>query len=190
MVNLFGLFRKSKTKLAKVVTLGTSGAGKTTFIRYLETGKKVEDTEVTLGIDIRNKGARIGNWFLSTIDVGGQDLYKNALWGIGVTQADGIIYVIDGTIRKDKDPLAFKKSKLSFEYMLNLLNSTKPVLVLINKQDLIELFPYTAEEAVQYYNVKQETRNHPLYVLSGSAKFGQNIFNGMEWLMKNINELK
>ena len=190
MIDLFGLFRKRKTKFAKIVTLGTSGAGKTTFIRYLETGRKVEDTEVTLGVDIRNKGAKIGNWFLSTIDVGGQDLYKNALWGLTVTQADGIVYVIDGTIRKDKNPLAFKKSKLSFEYMLNLSNSAKPVLILINKQDLIELLPYSAEEAVQHYDVKQETRHHPLYVLSGSAKFGQNIINGMEWLMKNINELK
>lgn len=183
---LLSLFRKKQKKMAKVVTLGTSGAGKTTLIRYLETGEPVEETNVTLGIDIRNKGVEVGGWALSTIDVGGQDLYKNALWGLAVTQADAIIYVIDGTIRHDRDQTLFDKSKLSFEYMLNILNLNKPVLVLINKQDLREKKPYSVDQAISVYNVNNEFRNRKFNVISGSAKYGNGIFQGMEWLMDNI----
>lgn len=44
----------NKMKEAKVVTLGVSGAGKTTLIRYMETGEPVlEAPQMTLGIDIR-----------------------------------------------------------------------------------------------------------------------------------------
>lgn len=37
------LFGKKKLKKANIVLLGASGAGKTTFIRYLESGKPVDD---------------------------------------------------------------------------------------------------------------------------------------------------
>ncbi len=183
------LFKRKQQKTAKVVTLGTSGAGKTTLIRFLETGKPVEDVDMTLGIDIRNKGATIGSWNLSTIDVGGQDLYKNALWGLAVTQADGIIYVIDGTIKEEGDKIGFQKSKLSFEYMLNILNQNKPVLVLVNKQDLKELKPYSVEEAIQVYEITQK-RRRDFKVIAGSAKLGNNIYEGMEWLMEKIEKLR
>ncbi len=184
------LFKRKKQRNAKIVTLGTSGAGKTTLIRFLETGKPVEDVDMTLGIDIRNKGTKIGTWNLSTIDVGGQDLYKNALWGLAVTQADGIIYVIDGTIKEENNKLDFQKSKLSFEYMLNLLNNNKPVLVLINKQDLKELKPYSVEQAIEQYGISEELRKREFFVISGSAKYGDNIFNGMEWLIEKIGQLR
>jgi small GTP-binding protein len=183
---ILDLFRKKKN--AKIVTLGTSGAGKTTLIKFLETQKVVDETDVTLGIDIRNKGVKIGNWSISTIDVGGQDLYKNALWGLAVTQADAIIYVIDGTIKEDIDIENFKRSKLSFEYMLNILNSKKPILILINKQDLIELKPYSVEEAIEKYSVKSIERGRKFNVISGSAKFGENIFFGMDWLVEEIDK--
>ncbi|RMG34199.1 MAG: GTP-binding protein [Methanobacteriota archaeon] len=184
------LFKRNRKKTAKIVTLGTSGAGKTTLIRFLETGKPVEEVDMTLGIDIRNKGATIGSWNLSTIDVGGQDLYKNALWGLAVTQADGIIYVIDGTVREDRDKDDFQKSKLSFEYMLNILNQNKPVLVLVNKQDLVELNPYSVQDAVRVYEITNRNRGRDFNVIAGSAKLGNNIYEGMEWLMEKIEKLK
>ena len=93
--------RMSKKK-ASVAVLGASKAGKTTLICYLETGEPVlEDPRTTLGIDIRESPINISGWALSAIDVGGQDLYRKSLWGLGVSQADGIIYVIDGTIKPD-----------------------------------------------------------------------------------------
>ncbi len=183
------IFRRNKNKLAKIVTLGTSGAGKTTLIRYLETGTTVSEVDMTLGMDIRNKGISIGKWKLSTIDVGGQDLYKNALWGLAVTQADAIIYVIDGTIKRDKNLKAFEKSKLSFEYMLNILNNNKPVLVLINKQDLIPLKPYTVTEAMLEYQINKRQRGRDFLIIPGSAKFGTGVFEGINWLIEKINQL-
>lgn len=37
---------RKKLKSAKIVLLGASGAGKTTFIRYLESGRPVEENPI------------------------------------------------------------------------------------------------------------------------------------------------
>ncbi|MHA2249745.1 MAG: ADP-ribosylation factor-like protein [Candidatus Kariarchaeaceae archaeon] len=114
-----------RTNEAKVVTLGVSGAGKTTLIRYMETGEPVlEAPQMTLGIDIRERGIEIGKWKLHAIDVGGQDLYKNTLWALGVTQSDGVIYVIDGLVNPT-DTEKFKESIFSYEYMLSIVPPKK-----------------------------------------------------------------
>ncbi len=73
------LFGQKKVELkASLVILGASGAGKTTLVRYLETGEPVmKDPRTTLGIDIRQNPITISGWSLSAIDVGGQELYFN-----------------------------------------------------------------------------------------------------------------
>ena len=94
------LFGKTKTKSAKIVVLGSSGAGKTTFIKFLESGKVVEeDSLTTLGIDVRKKSVTLDNWSISAIDVGGQELYQKVFWNLGLSQADAVVYLIDGTLK-------------------------------------------------------------------------------------------
>jgi small GTP-binding protein len=175
-------------KKASVAVLGASKAGKTTLICYLETGEPVlEDPRTTLGIDIRESPINISGWALSAIDVGGQDLYRKSLWGLGVSQADGIIYVIDGTIKPETDSTNFESSKFSFDYMLELVDTKIPLLILVNKQDLTEMNPLSCEEAVGLYHI-DNLKGRSFNILPCSAKFGNGVQNAVEWLLDKISK--
>ncbi|UJG45018.1 MAG: 50S ribosome-binding GTPase [Candidatus Heimdallarchaeum endolithica] len=116
--------KKNISKKANIILLGASVAGKTTLVRYLETGQPVFDNpRTTLGIDIRQKPMKIADWELSAIDVDGQDLYRESLWALGVSQSDVIIYVIDGTVKPSSDSDTFEISRFSFDYMLSIVDS-------------------------------------------------------------------
>ena len=175
-------------KKASVVVLGASQAGKTTLICYLETGEPVmEDPRTTLGIDIRETPINISGWALSAIDVGGQELYRKSLWGLGVSQADGVIYVIDGTVKPEVDSANFESAKFSFDYMLELVDNKIPLLILVNKQDLTEQVPLSVEKAVELYNMT-EMKGRSFNILPCSAKFGEGIENAVEWLLEKISK--
>jgi ADP-ribosylation factor related protein 1 len=182
------LLGRKKLKSAKIVLLGASGAGKTTFIKFLESGKAVEDPVMTtLGIDVRKKPVNLDGWALSTIDIGGQELYQKTFWNLGLNQADAVVYVIDGTIRPVNDSDAFEISLFSFEYMLQLLPPIKPILILINKQDLVELNPLSAIEATQTYPI-QHLIGRSVNVLPSSAKYGNGVDIALNWLVNKLEE--
>ena len=179
----------NKTKEAKVVTLGVSGAGKTTLIRFLESGEPVTTIpQMTLGIDIRERGIELGKWKIQAIDVGGQDLYKNTLWSLGVTQSDGVIYIIDGITRpgvKKDDLDLFEESTFSLEYMLSIVSPKTPLLIIINKQDLLDENPLSAEEAIELYGLSKLS-GRSFNVIEASAKFGDGVEIGMQWIIDKI----
>lgn len=182
------LFGKKNLKKANIVLLGASGAGKTTFIRYLESGEAVVDEPMTtLGIDVRRKPVKIDGWILSTIDVGGQELYQKTFWNLGLSQAHALVYIIDGTQRPTADNDAFELSLFSFEYMLELLPPDKPILILINKQDLVEQNPLTSSEAIELYPIKK-LFNHSVNLLPSSAKFGDGIDIAIKWIVTKLEE--
>ena len=185
---LSGLIGRKKLKSAKIVLLGASGAGKTTFLKYLETGETVEEDPLsTLGIDIRKKPVEIDNWRLTPIDVGGQELYQKSFWNLGMHQADAVVYLIDGTIRPVNDADNYEISLFSFEYMLELLPPIKPILILINKQDLIELNPITADEATEFYPF-DKLYGRSVIILPSSAKYGDGVENAIQWLFSKLEE--
>jgi ADP-ribosylation factor-like protein 1 len=172
---------------AKLVLLGSSGAGKTTLVKYLESGKPVEENvRTTLGIDVRSNPVRIENWEFSVIDIGGQTLYQKAFWNLGVSQADAIVYLIDGTIRPDNDK--FKENLTQFKYMLNLIEAEMPILVLVNKQDLVNQNPMKPEEAAECYEINTLI-NRSLTLLATSAKFGEGVDIAMQWMIEKLAEI-
>lgn len=179
-------------KNAKITVLGESGAGKTTFVHYCEKGKEPDDPDqikATLGIDVRKKPVKVDNWKLSVIDVGGQDLYRTTFWNLSLSQADALIYIIDGTVRPKDDDDSFEVSLFSFEYMLELLPPDKPVLVIVNKQDLVKMNPMSDEEARKAYNLdrlSQQGRRHKIYC--GSAYYGHGINDALKWFVTAIDD--
>lgn len=182
--------KKNLEQKASIVILGASGAGKTTLVRYLETGQPVEDNpRTTLGIDIRKKPIFIDGWSLTAIDVGGQELYRESLWSLGVSQADAVIYVIDGTIRPDDASTEFEISKFSFDYMLSIVDKSMPIIILINKQDLKDQRPISVQEAISLYGVT-ELVGRSFNIFATSAKFGDGIETAISWLVEKINEKK
>lgn len=185
---LFG--RKKISQEAKIVVLGASGAGKTTLIKYLESGEPViEDPRTTLGIDIRKSPITIDGWTLNAIDVGGQELYRESLWSLGVSQADAVIYVIDGTVKTESDSHQFEVSKFSFDYMLNIVEESVPLLILINKQDLVEQSPLKVQQSIELYDMSS-LMGRSFNVTGTSAKYGDGVEIAVEWLIEKIGEKK
>ncbi|NHJ85010.1 MAG: GTP-binding protein [Asgard group archaeon] len=181
---IFG--RKSIEQKSNICILGASGAGKTTLVRFLETGEPVLDNpRTTLGIDIRQSPINIGGWSLTAIDVGGQELYRESLWSLGISQADAIIYVIDGTVRQTENSDSFEVSKFSFDYMLTLVGEKTPILILVNKQDLKEINPLSAQDAINLYGIG-ELVGRSFNILPSSAKFGDGIEDAILWLIDKI----
>ncbi|NHJ05071.1 MAG: GTP-binding protein [Candidatus Heimdallarchaeota archaeon] len=185
------IFRNKKIdQKASIVILGASGAGKTTLVRYLETGEPVmQDPRTTLGIDIRQNPIDIGGWSLSAIDVGGQELYRESLWSLGVSQADAVIYVIDGTVKPTSDNIVFEESKFSFDYMLQIVDNKTPILILINKQDLTEQEPLSTQASILLYNISSLV-GRSFNILPTSAKFGDGVETAILWLIDKIQEKK
>jgi len=185
------LFSQKKIEQkASIVILGASGAGKTTLVRYLETGQPVtQEPRTTLGIDIRQNPITISGWSLSAIDVGGQELYRESLWGLGVSQSDAVIYVIDGTVKPSVDSATFEVSKFSFDYMLSLVDEKIPILILINKQDLTELEPISAQQSMDLYDISKLV-GRSFNILPSSAKFGVGVETAVFWLIDKIQEAK
>jgi len=188
---LLSKFGASK-KEGKIVLLGASGAGKTTLVRYLETGEQVvDDPKTTLGIDIRRTPIDVDGWSFKAIDVGGQKIYQKTFWALGVGQADAVIYVLDGTTKpvtdESEESEKWKVSKFQFEYMLGLVENQVPLLIVVNKQDLEDTL--STEEAFNAYNMN-ELVDRSFIVLPTSAKYGDGVQNAMEWLVEKIEKSK
>ena len=94
--------------------IGPPNAGKTTFVRYLETQQPVlEPVNTTLGIEMRSNPILIDNWRIKIIDTGGQELFAQAFWEIAVEQSDVVIFVIDATItHKNNLSSSFSTSRI------------------------------------------------------------------------------
>lgn len=186
LLRIFGK-KRSQMSEASLVLLGSSGAGKTTFVKFLETGIPVEEeVRTTLGIDIRANPVKLDNWAFIVIDVGGQSIYEKTFWSLGVGQADAVIYVIDGTIRPDNS--SFSHNLKQFQYMLNLVESEIPLLVLVNKQDLTRLNPLTVEETFDVFGMSS-LEGRSINLLPTSAKYGNGVETAMQWLMEKLEEV-
>ncbi|HUU77174.1 MAG TPA: ADP-ribosylation factor-like protein [candidate division Zixibacteria bacterium] len=178
--------RITKVQKAKIVLLGPSKAGKTTLVRYLEQGQPVlQEVRTTLGIDLREKPFVIDNWEFTAIDVGGQELYKKAFWKLGMDQADAIIYMIDGLVGS-KHP-KFHESLKQFQYMINLVGYPLPLLILVNKQDLVDENPLSIEETISLYKLN-EIKNLSYIILPSSAKYGTGVEKAFKWLVDRLED--
>ncbi len=181
------LFLNKKTKNATITLIGPSQAGKTTFIKYMETGEAVEkEFGTTLGIDVRKNSVIIDGWKLNVIDTGGQELYQQTFWELAIHQADAVIFVIDATVKKNDQPELYELARQQFSYALDIIPEGLPLLVLLNKQDLKELKPMTPNEAFDIFDLARFV-NKTIAYIPVSAKYGQGIPQSLEWLVEHIN---
>ena len=186
-MGLISVIKKEKDlRSANIVILGASGAGKTTLVHYLHTQQPVEDDpKITTGIDIRSKPIILDGWSLTTIDIGGQELYQKLYWNVGMNQAHALVYMIDGTIRPNIFDDIFEMSLFSFEYMLELLPPSRPILILINKQDLQEQNPLSVQEATELYPITN-LAGRSINILPTSAKYGIGVEISLKWIASKI----
>ncbi|MCY3410645.1 MAG: GTP-binding protein [Candidatus Heimdallarchaeota archaeon] len=178
--------KKQKSRDAMISLIGPSKAGKTTLVKYLETGEAVhEEFGTTLGIEVRRNSVEISGWKLNAIDTGGQELYQQTFWELAVQQADAVIFVIDATVRESSNPEIYEVSKNQFAYALDIVPETVPLLVLLNKQDLIDHDPMGPKEALTIFNMAL-FQNRTVAYLPISAKYGDGVQDALEWLIDKL----
>ena len=72
--------------------------------------------------------------------------------------------------------------------MLNLIEDEMPILVLVNKQDLVDQQPLKPEEVVEVYEINT-LLNRSMTLLPSSAKFGEGVDIAMQWMIEKLTEI-
>ncbi len=119
---------------------------------------------------------------LNVWDIGGQKAIR-PYWRNYFEQTDAMVYVIDSADRKRIEETGLELADLLEEDKL----SGVPVLVLANKQDLVTaLSPDEVAEGLNLYSI----RDRPWQIQACSAKTGEGLQDGMEWLVKQVRPSK
>lgn len=163
---------------ARILLVGLDGAGKTTLLYKFKIGEAVA-TIPTIGFnteEVQYKNIRFSMW-----DVGGQERIR-ALWKHYYLGAHAVIFMVDST-----DCERFEEAKNQLHLMLSddlLQNVT--VLVLANKQDL----PRAASKSKVAEEMHLSSLRHTIkwYIQSTNAVSGEGIYEGLDWLAKNLPE--
>jgi ADP-ribosylation factor related protein 1 len=181
------LGRSGKTlKQATVTLIGPSKAGKTTLVRYLETGETVnDDPHTTLGIEVRKNHVEMSGLKLKVIDSGGQEIYAQAFWELAVQQANSVIFVIDATVRNENNTEVYEITKNQFSYALDIIPEDMPLLIVLNKQDLVDKNPMNPADALKIFNLGS-FENRTVAYLPISAKYGTGVEDALHWLIEKL----
>lgn len=184
---LFSVF-KLTSKETTISILGPSKAGKTTLVRYLETGKQVEDDPLsTLGVDYRSEPIKTDSLTMNLIDVGGQKLYQDAFWDFAIEQSNGLIYVIDALIKPNTHPDKFNEQIQQFQYAMSIVPEDTVLMILLNKQDLQDQNPISAKDFSKIYPMNLLV-NRTISILPTSAKFGEGVDHAFEWFVEAMSQ--
>jgi small GTP-binding protein len=174
------IFRKlfHLKKDARLLMLGLDGAGKTTILYKMKLGEIVVCIP-TIGFNCERVDYK--NISFTIWDIGGQDRIRK-LWNYYYRETQALIFVIDSN---DRERIS------EAEYELNhLLDQEEfkdvPLLVLANKQDLpnsMNVNEIREELKIDLYYPKKK------WLIQGiCATSGEGIYDGMEWLVKILNE--
>eukprot|EP01059_Diplonema_ambulator_P012620 TRINITY_DN23018_c0_g1_i1.p1 TRINITY_DN23018_c0_g1~~TRINITY_DN23018_c0_g1_i1.p1 ORF type:complete len:179 (+),score=32.69 TRINITY_DN23018_c0_g1_i1:135-671(+) len=160
---------------ARLLVLGLDNAGKTSCLKKLS-DEEIESVMPTKGFNIKSlsqEGFKLNVW-----DIGGQKSIR-PYWRNYYQETDAILYVVDSADRE-------RLEETGIELML-LLEEEKlagcPILVLANKQDLINAQP-SAEVCVALK--LNYIRDRPWKIQACSARTGEGLPEGMEWVVKTL----
>lgn len=161
---------------ARILVLGLDNAGKTTILKKLSE-EDITTITPTQGFNIKSlvhDGFKLNVW-----DIGGQRSIR-PYWRNYFGQTDALVYVIDSADRKRLEESGDELVQLLEEDKMNGV----PLLVLANKQDLINATPATEiAENLNLYTI----RDRPWQIQPCSAKNGDGLEDGMGWLVKQVN---
>jgi ADP-ribosylation factor 1/2 len=111
-------------------------------------------------------------------DIGGQNKIRT-LWRYYYNNTNAVIFVVDSN---DTDRIKEAADELSHVMQDEILKDSV-LLVLANKQDLKNAMDVTEmKENLKLYNIKQQW-----YLQPCSAHTGDGIFEGLDWLSKQLN---
>lgn len=176
LLNLLRKLKKNDNE-ARLLVLGLDNAGKTTILKKLS---DEDPTHIapTQGFNI--KSLMQGEFKLNVWDIGGQKSIR-PYWRNYFDQTDALVYVIDSADRRRIEETGVELGQLLEEDKL----AHVPVLVFCNKQDLMNaLDPEEIADGLSLGSLENRT-----WQLQGcSAKTGEGLQEGMEWLVEQINQ--
>ena len=153
----------------KVCIFGDAGVGKTSLTYRYITNRFVQNTKLTLGVDIVAKDVSIYDYRikLQVWDFGGEDRFKVFL-PIYARGSSGGIFMYDTTRKSSLDNL--KKWLKIFKKNLSAEESELPILAVGGKSDLSE------DREINFNHAKYLVSKHDIYdLIECSAKNGENV---------------
>ncbi|XP_012158764.1 ADP-ribosylation factor 4 [Ceratitis capitata] len=158
----------------RILMVGLDGAGKTTTLHQMKIGP-MANIIPTIGFNVEvveYKNLRFTVW-----DIGGQQRIRD-LWHHYFVNTVGVIFVVDVA-----DTKRLPEAALELHLMLERQELCNAVLlVCANKQDLPNALHTSEIEAqLALHSVKQEWHVH-----GTSAKCGNGIYNGLEYLREML----
>ncbi len=171
--NLF----KRRTKEVDITICGLASAGKTTIVRYLETGQFVE-TQPTMGIN-RGETIKVEKLEINIFDLGGQDDFR-VLWPEVNENSNGVVFVVD-----KHDAMKFEEARLAFqEIVKSQIHEDVIVLILLHKNDIPG--GMARSTFIQDFDLIDLSFKWACY--ETSAKTGENIFEAFRWFFDQLME--
>ncbi|MEE9409934.1 MAG: ADP-ribosylation factor-like protein [Candidatus Heimdallarchaeota archaeon] len=166
-----------------VMLLGLDLAGKTSLALRLVTGKWVEDTSPTFGINFETY--RAGDILLKIFDVGGHEVLRRQFWLNYASNSYGIMFVFDASDKKRTE-----EGKEWFWYLINNLKVENRIAFafLANKADLECM---TLEEIIEVLDL-QNMSSFPkisFQIFQISVKTSENLSTSMEWFARKVQEI-
>lgn len=147
----------------KLLLLGSSGVGKTTFIHHFFSNKFVKNTIVTIGVDVEKTLARVDQQIviLEIVDTAGQEKFKSINKKL-FCKCDGFLLLFDVTDRKSFDGVnewikSLRNERGSDYENYNRGGSDEAMFLIGNKIDIKEKRQVPMEDAIalaQQYNLK------------------------------------
>lgn len=173
MGNLISYFFGKKP--VRLLMIGLDNAGKTTILYQLKLGESVT-TVPTIGFNVET--VEYKNLNLTVWDIGGQDKIR-PLWKHYYQGTNGLIFVVDAADTERIDLAAEELNKLLMEPELK----DAVVLVYANKRDLPGA--KSTSELVRALNLNT-IHHHKWYVQQTCAPDRDGIYEGLEWLAKQL----
>eukprot|EP00756_Hemistasia_phaeocysticola_P005712 Hpha_TRINITY_DN13464_c0_g1::TRINITY_DN13464_c0_g1_i1::g.130928::m.130928/K07944/ARL3; ADP-ribosylation factor-like protein 3 len=166
---------KRTTREARILVLGLDNAGKTSCLRKLS-AESIEQVVPTQGFNIKtlcHDGFKLNVW-----DIGG-NVSLRPYWADYYAEADAIVFVVDSA-----DRYRLEQCGVELELLLQRQElAALPLLVLANKQDLLAALP--ASDIAEALNLRA-VRDREWQIQPSSAKTGDGLREGMEWLVKSL----
>lgn len=176
LLNILKKLKKNE-KEARILVLGLDNAGKTTILKKLSE-EDISHIMPTQGFNIKSlvhDGFKLNVW-----DIGGQKTIR-PYWSNYFESSDCLVYVIDSSDRRRLEESGSELNELLLEDKL----ASIPLLIFANKQDLLQALPANEiSEVLSLHNIRDRTWT----IQACSAKVGEGLQEGMEWLVQHINK--
>ena len=165
--------RAKRTQESRILILGLDNAGKTSILKALKEEDAMAEQGPTQGFNLASINMNGRN--AKFCDLGGQRSLRE-YWNDYYSATDCLIFVVDST-----DGRRMEEAQEAFREVTESL-PTAPILVFANKQDLATAKP-AASIAELLDLVSMRTRKW--HIQGCSAKSGEGLQEGMQWLMMN-----